>query len=80
MSIAPYTTLPPPSKPPSMPSDNTNRFASRKYSICLFVLGVATLFTACGIMTAAEWITSVTLGAGIYGTSNVMDKKNGGLG
>lgn len=53
---------------------------SRKQRLCWFVMITATVFVFCSIMTAAEWITVVTLNFAAFSAANVTDKKLGGNG
>jgi len=49
----------------------------RKFFVTMYILTVATIFAASGVLTGAEWITAVSITTAFFKASNVWEKKDG---
>jgi len=53
-----------------------DRFRSRKFALTVSALIMASIFLYIGKIAGSEWVTITIFILGLYGTANVMEKKN----
>ena len=49
----------------------------RKYTMGLIILGIATVLVCIKVIDGSNWVTAVTIVAGIFGLSNTIGKFGG---